>query len=98
MFRGLRLAVTRVGSRFAAKLFVASVEEISPMERRNKHTLSARTRCELLIAAQHQAIVGVAAPLKRAEAPRAYAAYKRFLRSIDLTLRHAMRQRMREED
>lgn len=72
-------------------------KEINSMERRNKHALSARTRCELLILAQHQAIVGVAAPLKRAEAPRAYAAYKRFLRSIDLTLRHAMRQRMREE-
>jgi hypothetical protein len=68
------------------------------MEPRDKHTLSARARCKLLIVAQHQAIVGVAEPLSRAEAPRAYAAYKRFLKSIDLTLRHAMRQRMREED
>jgi hypothetical protein len=67
------------------------------MERRDQHALSARTRCELLIVAQHQAMVGVAAPLKRAEAPKAYAAYKRFLRSIDMSLRHAMRQRMREE-
>ena len=74
------------------------LEEIGSMERRNKHTLRAAVRCEMLTVAQHHAVTGVGAQLVRAEAPKAYAAYKRLMRSIDVTLRHVRRQRIREED
>ena len=68
------------------------------MKRPEKHTLRAATRCEMLSVAYDQALCGLGAQLVRAEAPKAYAAYKRLLRSIDMTLKHARRQRMRDED
>lgn len=51
----------------------------------------------MLAAAYYHATAGVGAQLARAEAPKAYAAYKRLIRSINVTLRYARRQRMREE-
>ena len=81
-----------------AQFFIDSVEEIGSMEQGKKHTLRAATRCEMLTVAQYHAITGVGAQLVRAEAPKAYAAYKRLMKSIEVTIRHARRQRIREED
>jgi|GEM_PF-2579230 len=68
------------------------------MEQRNKHTLSAKKRFEMLQVAYLNAVIGVGAQLVHAEAPRAYAAYKRLEKSIDMTLRHALRKKIRDGD
>jgi hypothetical protein len=63
----------------------------------SKPTITAAKRCEILAVAYDQATLQVGALLKEAEAPKAYLAYERLLRSLNATLRHAQRQRFKEE-
>jgi hypothetical protein len=62
-----------------------------------RSTITAAKRCEILAVAYDQATVKVGALLKQADAPKAYSAFERLLRSLNATLRHAQRQRFREE-
>ena len=67
------------------------------MKRRDKHTRSAKERCSMLLVAD-QKLGEVGSILIAAEAPKAFAAYKRLLKSIDMTHRHALGQWVRGED
>ena len=67
------------------------------MELRNEHPVSAAKRNEMLHRALYNAVTGVGAQLQQAGAPKALEAYKRLERSIQMTIRHARTQRIRDE-
>jgi hypothetical protein len=64
---------------------------------KEEFTVTAAKRCEMLIAAQHHAEIKVGAILHHAGAPKAYAAYRRFMRSMRANIFQAMRQKLKEE-
>lgn len=69
------------------------------MKRHNpKHKLSGQERCDLLSSAYGQLSLSITDTLKSAEAPKAYAKYRSFLKSLEGALRHAQCQRDREDE
>lgn len=68
------------------------------MKKLGEHILSAEERLWKLVAARGLAERGVGAELEGADSPRAFAAYKRLIKSIDFSRLHAYRQMRKEED
>jgi hypothetical protein len=66
------------------------------MQRGNKVTLSGKKRIEMLVCASCYAQQKVGTFLQDADAPKAFAAYKRLMKSLDMTIKHAMRKHIRE--
>jgi hypothetical protein len=83
--------------RLGAEPQFCAEEGIDWMELPNEHPLSAAKRSEMLHRALYNAVTGVGAQLQHAEAPKALEAYKRLERSIQMTIRHALTQRIRGE-
>jgi hypothetical protein len=67
------------------------------MKRQTKPELTAAKRCEMLVAAQHYAEVKVGVILHDAETPKAYEAYRRFMKSMMANIFQARRQSIREK-
>ncbi len=68
------------------------------MKRPAKYKLSGDERCGLLSMAAGRLALDVTDLLKRSEAPKTYARYRAFLKSLDGAIRHAQRQRDSEKD